>query len=968
MSKVKLDLSKMKHVRSDDKTTTLRHPNGHEITLAHSALSPVNRAQLQALSKSAQMAETPLQSEERRDQMKMADGGILDKVQEGIERGTSALLGNGFTTHKERLESPEGQARLFRGEPEPVPPVVDWVNKHLPDMTPAIKTITDMRSSAHAPGFADGGKVDYQGAHRSPDESHGAPLHELTKVFPKDIYSHNASKLYPHGADKKQDADTIKLMHSVKGRPDAKVTIYRAVPHHVNEINPGDWVSINKDYAELHGFNRFDNKYKLLSKEVPAKEVYTSDSIHEQGYHPEKKADGGVININRRKHDRSKDESKSHKEARDLYKAEGKQQQAMFHAKMAEYHQHLMHGRHAEAAQAKAEAEYHEGMPDQYAQGGKVKMYADPEEEVSQDDSAPTMEQSPVTVQQSPETQESPEADSGQPKAAKPAASQMPTININLNGQQQQQPQQQEQQQAPEVKASRAPASTAPQQAPQKGVPEALQPSTPQNTLPPPSVAQLTQPAALDQGATKRGPPPVAPPSAGGQQQQAATTGGQQQAATTGGQQAAAAQQAAPAMPAMAPSPEQQKAVQVQDQILAPIKDIQDAVMNDKITPKTYADLFGDKSTPQKLSTAFGLLLSGLGSGLSGQPNAVLSMMDKVLENDMKAQEKNIANKHSFLSLIKDYYKTHADVRYTGAMARQLEFQLAKNAQISAAIGMEYKRLNALPDSDPKKVPGLMALHQINTLVGKDAMNVAASVAGIGAQMEMLSNATQPPGAGVPSDSDISPQEQAFKNKVNGLRKTSVLLNNPALAAEAQKMEERHVEGLSGEANKPVEDFDRKKMTAARDFYIKAEDLIKYVEKNKGIWPTIAPTEAGNLATAKASLLKDAFNNAIGAGALTGDKLSYYKDIFEKNPLNIVGIMLGSTGKVKEVQNAIQREHLGRVESYGLSPKEEQVYLKHQANKALQHTQNQMESARHLMGGSGRQYPGTVIGSAKKDY
>ena len=46
---IKLDLSKMKHVKSDDKTTTLQHKEGHTITLAHKALSPEGKKQLQAL-------------------------------------------------------------------------------------------------------------------------------------------------------------------------------------------------------------------------------------------------------------------------------------------------------------------------------------------------------------------------------------------------------------------------------------------------------------------------------------------------------------------------------------------------------------------------------------------------------------------------------------------------------------------------------------------------------------------------------------------------------------------------------------------------------------------------------------------------------------------------------------------------------------------------------------------------------
>lgn len=49
MSKVSLDLKQFQHVKSDDKTTTLRHKDGHELTIAHKALSPEYQEQLKAL-------------------------------------------------------------------------------------------------------------------------------------------------------------------------------------------------------------------------------------------------------------------------------------------------------------------------------------------------------------------------------------------------------------------------------------------------------------------------------------------------------------------------------------------------------------------------------------------------------------------------------------------------------------------------------------------------------------------------------------------------------------------------------------------------------------------------------------------------------------------------------------------------------------------------------------------------------
>jgi hypothetical protein len=75
MSSIKLDLSKVKHLKSDERSTTLRHADGHTIHLLHSALSPENQQQLSALSKIPQQA---AQSVDKN----MAEGGDVKKYGE----------------------------------------------------------------------------------------------------------------------------------------------------------------------------------------------------------------------------------------------------------------------------------------------------------------------------------------------------------------------------------------------------------------------------------------------------------------------------------------------------------------------------------------------------------------------------------------------------------------------------------------------------------------------------------------------------------------------------------------------------------------------------------------------------------------------------------------------------------------------------------------------------------------------
>lgn len=52
------------------------------------------------------------------------------------------------------------------------------------------------------------------------------------------------------------------------------------------EISNGDWVTIVKNYANIHGTSNLNNKYKILTKTVRARDLYTeSNSVLEWGYY-----------------------------------------------------------------------------------------------------------------------------------------------------------------------------------------------------------------------------------------------------------------------------------------------------------------------------------------------------------------------------------------------------------------------------------------------------------------------------------------------------------------------------------------------------------------------------------------------------------------------------------------------------------------------------------------------------------
>lgn len=134
-------------------------------------------------------------------------------------------------------------------------------------------------------------KYSYRGSHTAPGPDFGAPLHDLTgggQMYPSDVYSASASRIYGTGYPQ-ADREAFDLAKRVRGNPNAEVTMYRAVPkdESIKSINPGDWVSLSKSYAQNHGESVLGKDYKIISQKVKAKDLWTNaDSIHEFGYHP----------------------------------------------------------------------------------------------------------------------------------------------------------------------------------------------------------------------------------------------------------------------------------------------------------------------------------------------------------------------------------------------------------------------------------------------------------------------------------------------------------------------------------------------------------------------------------------------------------------------------------------------------------------------------------------------------------
>lgn len=154
---------------------------------------------------------------------------------------------------------------------------------------------------------------DYGGSHQPLED--GPTLDAMDQGwFPPDVYEHPEWYSFGDGAD-----EAARVLHEVRGKPNAMVTIYRAIPpivygewpdrepRVIDTIETGNWVAIARGYAAMHGdgqvweewiapadpdnvgddegWIRHEGGWHILSAQVPAHTIRNGGSdIMEWGY------------------------------------------------------------------------------------------------------------------------------------------------------------------------------------------------------------------------------------------------------------------------------------------------------------------------------------------------------------------------------------------------------------------------------------------------------------------------------------------------------------------------------------------------------------------------------------------------------------------------------------------------------------------------------------------------------------
>lgn len=224
------------------------------------------------------------------------------------------------------------------------------------------------------------------------------------------------------------------------------------------------------------------------------------------------------------------------------------------------------------------------------------------------------------------------------------------------------------------------------------------------------------------------------------------------------------------------------------------------------ITPKTYSDLFyktnegKDTGTLHKIGTIFGLMASSLGSGLTGQPNTYLAMMDKVIQNDLDAQKTSASNAQNFIRLNQEHQLQEAQKGLTGEQAKAVKAEaliksdaLAHMQANRSAFHYLTEKIKTVNPASPEYQNLQQALGLVGEALDVQNANIADKAATTTGLLKSLT-----PQEGAPKDN----QSGVDLDKINKLSQIGKM--NPKLGFSPQESSEAYKEAQLVQDNRAV--------------------------------------------------------------------------------------------------------------------------------------------------------------------
>jgi hypothetical protein len=328
---------------------------------------------------------------------------------------------------------------------------------------------------------------------------------------------------------------------------------------------------------------------------------------------------------------------------------------------------------------------------------------------------------------------------------------------------------------------------------------------------------------------------------------------------------------------------------------------------NGHVQPKTYHDLFAknddgsDRGTLSKLGMMFGMFASGVGSGLTHQPNQMLEMMNNEIKRDYDAQVQSKSN-------ALNYSRVAAEIGKTGAETQGLLYQnegyrreLAQQLAGRAEFNRELQRVQALPDGSDAKRNGFMALGMMSRALDQKAQNTADM---IDAQFNM----NQQMFGGQPSAGG-APDEAAFQQ-----RNRALMMSGPQAKDLGQYEQERHFAGVPQQASTPISQDDRNRVEKMNVLDNKVQDVLNFAVQHRG---TVDPS-IRKQAAQKAHELTAFYNQSVDSLGMTEGRLNWLDEQVKKNPTSVIRQVLGNNAALREIRDSNRGRRDILMQKYGI--------------------------------------------------
>lgn len=302
----------------------------------------------------------------------------------------------------------------------------------------------------------------------------------------------------------------------------------------------------------------------------------------------------------------------------------------------------------------------------------------------------------------------------------------------------------------------------------------------------------------------------------------------------------------------------------------------QNDLTNGHVEPETLHSLYEKKSTLGKIGTLFGLIVSGMGSGMAHQSNAALDAMNNEIQRDFEAQKNNKTNAQSFLNLHRQMSETQSQNALrakqgtlTEAQAQAEAAQADINAQAATLMKMNRGAFHNLALQTQKMAPGPMkqqaeqALAMVGMGIDQKNFNIADVAASKGALAKML-------GGG------------------EGGSDTTLLKTMPGMEGVAHDIEGKTVPGV-GRAQIPVPQETRDRLTALQQYDQKAKEYVNFANQHKNNWANLNPAQRmaiSNQGAAMGANLQSLYRNKIKGGVYKKGEQEFIQQIIPDNPAN----------------------------------------------------------------------------------